>query len=185
MLRRAAVAFVVSALVLLVACGETKVAETAAKTAPPRTPSPGTTPQAAPALTGIDVLTGQPVDLVSLRGKPTVVVFWAHWCPHCQAEMPVVQDLYESFAGKVNFVGVATAIGQQPARPEYADPQAFIGTVGLTMPTILDTDGALLKAWDVSSFPELFLVDSQGQLVGSLRGEQGEERLRQRIEELE
>ena len=46
------------------------------------------------------------VRLASLKGKPTVLNFWASWCIQCIGEMPAFQRVYASLAGKVSFVGM-------------------------------------------------------------------------------
>ncbi len=47
----------------------------------------------APKLSGAALDGTGDIDLASLRGKPTVVVIWSPPCPHCQAEMPMIDDL--------------------------------------------------------------------------------------------
>jgi cytochrome c biogenesis protein CcmG/thiol:disulfide interchange protein DsbE len=44
--------------------------------------------------------------LSTLRGKPTVLNFWASWCIQCIGEMPAFQKVYASLGGKVSFVGM-------------------------------------------------------------------------------
>ncbi|HEV2686729.1 MAG TPA: TlpA disulfide reductase family protein [Actinomycetota bacterium] len=44
--------------------------------------------------------------LSSLRGKPSVLNFWASWCIQCIGEMPSFQRVYASLGGKVSFVGM-------------------------------------------------------------------------------
>src|SRR5512141_2878583 len=43
---------------------------------------------------------GRPVRLSDLRGKPVLINLWASWCPPCQAEMPALQKVYESYAAQ-------------------------------------------------------------------------------------
>jgi thiol-disulfide isomerase/thioredoxin len=50
---------------------------------------------------------GSPIlHLASLRGKPTVLNFWASWCIQCIGEMPAFQRVYASLGGRVAFVGM-------------------------------------------------------------------------------
>ncbi len=44
----------------------------------------------------------------SLKGKVTVIEFWATWCGPCIASMPHLSDLADSYKGKVNFYSVNT-----------------------------------------------------------------------------
>lgn len=41
--------------------------------------------------------TVQPPALADLKGKVVVVFFWAHWCPDCKVEGPILQKLYEKY----------------------------------------------------------------------------------------
>jgi len=61
-------------------------------------------------LDGISVqdLDGKPVSLASIKGKPTVITFWATTCPGCVKEIPHIQELHDKFAGRgVNVIGLA------------------------------------------------------------------------------
>jgi thiol-disulfide isomerase/thioredoxin len=46
------------------------------------------------------------IKLSSLRGRPTVINFWASWCGECIGEMPAFQKVYASLGGKVTFLGM-------------------------------------------------------------------------------
>ncbi len=60
-------------------------------------------------VTGFDLpVLGGPgrVRLADFRGKPTVVNFFASWCPQCDAELPGFRTAVEKYRGRVNFVFV-------------------------------------------------------------------------------
>lgn len=132
------------------------------------TATPG---EAAPQLSGTDMITGQPVSLAAMRDRPTLVVFWAHWCPHCQKEMPVVEQVANQQAGSFNVLTVATAIKAQPAQEQYSSPERFIETTSLTMPTLRDGTNSASNAYGIEGFPSFYMVDTNGNLVGSASGE--------------
>ena len=134
-------------------------------------PGSGTDPavgQQAPVVTGHG-LTGRQVT-APVAGKPTVVLFLAHWCPHCQREVPVVQDYVD--AGRVPrgaaLVGVATAI--DPARPNYP-PSSWLERKGWTSPVLADGNGEAANAYGLPAFPYWVAVDADGRVVERLTGE--------------
>ncbi|MGZ4970290.1 MAG: TlpA disulfide reductase family protein, partial [Methylobacter sp.] len=53
-------------------------------------------------------LTGQKIVLKDLRGKPTIVTFWATDCPSCIEEIPDLIDLYSQYhASGLEMIAVA------------------------------------------------------------------------------
>lgn len=62
-------------------------------------------------LTGLQFETpqGASLDLASLKGKVSVINFWATWCPPCVEEMPELDELYakELKLEGVEMVGIA------------------------------------------------------------------------------
>src|SRR5690554_4215113 len=70
-------------------------------------------------LTGLD---GKDVKLSTYAGKPTLLVFWVSWCPHCQAELPVLQKVYGDLRSKgMNAVGVSVDRDKEDAQEFVKD----------------------------------------------------------------
>ncbi|MGH9212408.1 MAG: TlpA family protein disulfide reductase [Acidimicrobiales bacterium] len=105
-------------------------------------------------------------------GQATVLLFVAHWCPHCQAEAPVVQDWIEHGERPegVDVVGVSTATRSN--RPNYP-PSAWLADEEWTVPTISDASGVAAMAYGATSFPFWVAVAADGTVVerrtGALR----------------
>lgn len=146
----------------VVTVGDTSLAEL-----PDDAPDPAVG-QAAPTLRGED-LDGEKVTAPT-TGKATVVLFLAHWCPHCQAEVPVLQDWID--AGNqpddVDLVGVATAMNE--ARPNYPSSD-WLEREGWTSPVIADADAQAMAAYGLSAFPFWVAVGADGQVVKRVTGE--------------
>lgn len=109
---------------------------------------------------------------VPVEGAPTIVVFLAHWCPACDAEVPVVQEWLAGggLPDGVALRAVATAI--DPVRPSYP-PTTWLGDRDWDVPTLVDTDGSVAAAYGVDGFPYVALVDADGRLVAGAAGPQG------------
>jgi cytochrome c biogenesis protein CcmG/thiol:disulfide interchange protein DsbE len=116
--------------------------------------------------TGLD---GRPLTIPA-AGRPTLVVFLAHWCPHCQDEVPVIQDWIDDggLPEGVDLVAVSTAVDDR--RPNYP-PAAWLDEVGWTSPVLVDGDDAAAEAVGLTAFPFFVGVDADGNVVGRGSGE--------------
>ena len=121
---------------------------------------------------------------IALNGKAKVLMFLAHWCPHCQAEVPVVQAWVNggNLPADVEIVSVSTAI--DPNRPNYP-PDAWLEREGWTAPVITDEAGTVADAYGLSAFPFWVFVNADGTVAGRLTGELTTAQLDQIIASLE
>jgi thiol-disulfide isomerase/thioredoxin len=124
--------------------------------------------QPIPTVSGAD-FAGQPVS-IELDGRPKVLLFLAHWCSHCQAEVPIVQDWMDNGQAPtdVDLVSVATAI--DPTLPNYP-PEAWLADEHWTVPVIVDPTGTVATAYGLSAFPYWVFVGADGAVTGRLTGE--------------
>ena len=59
----------------------------------------------------------------SLRGKVVVAFFWAHWCPDCKQQLPILEQLYESYGERgVAIIGPTQFYGYM-SRGQDATPE--------------------------------------------------------------
>ena len=115
----------------------------------------------------LTTITGQPVDLRSLRGKMVLVNFWATTCPGCIAEMPRLVETYRRYHPR-GFELLAVAMTYDPADQvaAYAQKNA------LPFPVALDGEGAWARSFgDVRLTPTAILIDKQGNIVRTTVGE--------------
>ncbi len=135
--------------------------------------------EAAPDSTFI-LLDGSKATTADLRGKVTLVNFWATTCVSCVKEMPALVATYHKYQAQ-GFETVAVAM-------EY-DPPAWVlnfsQTRQLPFKVALDNTGEIAKAWgDVKLTPTTYLVDRQGRIVKRYVGEPDMAALHRLIEEL-
>jgi len=89
--------------------------------------------------------------------RPAILLFWATWCPYCEALMPHLQNVYDA-AGKDKLDVYAIDI------KEDGDPVKTLRERKLTFTLILDGD-AIADQYAVKGTPGLFLVDTHGKII--------------------
>lgn len=129
--------------------------------------------QAVPVVKGLD-FAGNAVSLdVAAGGKPTIVVFLAHWCPHCNREVPRILEL-DADGGipeGVRLVGVAT--GSRPDQPNWP-PSAWLEKLDWKWERMADSEAAdAFMAYGGTSYPTMVFVNADGTVQNRVSGEVG------------
>ncbi|RCX06879.1 TlpA family protein disulfide reductase [Extensimonas vulgaris] len=139
----------------------------------------GTERAPAPASTFI-LLDGAQQTSAQLRGKVTLVNFWATSCTTCVAEMPQLVATYDKYHAR-GLDTLAVAMSYDP--PSYV--VNFAQTRKLPFKVAIDNTGAAARAWgDVQLTPTTFVVDKRGQIVKRYVGAPDFAELHQLIEKL-
>lgn len=122
----------------------------------------------APEVTGTD-FAGKTVKIAH-DGRAKAVMFIAHWCPHCQAEVPLVEAWVKAggVPSTVDMVSVATSI--DPTRPNYP-PDAWLQREGWTVPVIVDSTNAVASAYGLTAFPYWVFIGADGKVKARTAGE--------------
>lgn len=107
-----------------------------------------------PAL-ALKTLTGETVDLASLRGQTVVVNFWATWCGPCRLEIPS----FSAFAqANPNVPVLGVAVDGTP--PQL---QAAAKKLGIRYPVLI-ADAHTQRAWGVTTLPTTFVIGPNGEV---------------------
>lgn len=126
------------------------------------------------------LLDGSQRTSADLRGKVTLVNFWATSCTTCVAEMPSLVTTYQKYHSQ-GFDTLAIAMSYDP--PQYV--LNFAQSRQLPFKVALDHTGAVAKAWgDVRLTPTTYLVNKRGEIVKSYVGTPDFASLHQLIEKL-
>jgi len=116
---------------------------------------------------------GTPV-VIEPDGKAQMIVFLAHWCPHCNAEAPRLADFLTQNGGVPDGTDlVIVPTGSNADSPNWP-PSAWVKTMGLGSVTTLvdDKDGTAARAFGLSSYPFIVLVGADGTVIERRAGEQ-------------
>lgn len=124
----------------------------------------------APPLNATEWIGAKPPELASLRGKPVLLFFWAHWCPDCKAEVPILANIARRYASSGLTVVAPTRYygyveGGEDAKP--AQEKRYIEQVRDRYYSALASapvplSNAIFEAYGCSSTPTLTLVDKAG-----------------------
>ena len=130
-----------------------------------------------PSECSFEKLGGGTLRLADLAGKPAVINFWASWCTYCIEEMPTLQKVYASLAGRAEFVG-ADLVGVDGETETAA--QQFARSTGVQYPLIYDKDGLLYANFSARLvMPVTIFVRSDGIVAHRLFGPLNERNLRE------
>ena len=122
----------------------------------------------APVLTGKD-FQGDVVTVDAVKDGPYMVVFLAHWCPHCNVEIPLLLD-WKTTGGvpaNLHVVGVATAVA---ASAENYPPADWFSNKGWSWPVMVDQSqgdgvaGVAAQAYGASGWPYFVIVGADGKV---------------------
>lgn len=134
---------------------------------------------AAPETTFV-LLDGSKKTTSDLKGKVTLVNFWATSCTTCVAEMPKMVATYDKYRAR-GYEHVAVAMSYDP--PSYV--VNYAQTRKLPFSVAIDNTGAVAKAWgEVQLTPTTFIVNRKGEIVKRYVGEPNFAELHQLIEKL-
>jgi thiol-disulfide isomerase/thioredoxin len=109
---------------------------------------------------------GEAISLQAVRGRLTVVNFWATWCPPCVEEMPELSALHAELGGRVRMVGIGIdspgKIAEFASKKPVTYPLVVAGMSGTELARQFgNTSGAL---------PFTVLIGRQGRIAQRILG---------------
>ncbi len=130
----------------------------------------------------LPMLDGKVFNLADVKAEVVILDFWATWCGPCRVNMEILEKV-KVWADKEN-KSLAIYTIDIMETPEQA--QQFIKQTGLTLPVLMDADGAIAKAYGIGPIPHTAILH-QGKVVEVHLGVNPatmEESLKRRINEL-
>ncbi|CAN5443691.1 hypothetical protein BH10ACT2_BH10ACT2_21490 [soil metagenome] len=128
-----------------------------------------------PQVSGLD-FQGDAITIDPAAKGPYMIVFLAHWCPHCNAEVPRLLTWKASGAVPVglNVLGVATAVASSAAN---YPPGEWFSNKGWSWPVMVDQSlgegeaGVAAAAYGASGWPYFVIVGADGLVKARVSGE--------------
>ncbi|MFD2170038.1 TlpA family protein disulfide reductase [Tumebacillus lipolyticus] len=124
-------------------------------------------------------LSGNEVQLSTLRGKKVFLNFWASWCPPCKAEMPDLVKMSEKYKGKIEFYGVNLT-----SNDSVENAQKFVEDYQIGYPTLMDHKGNVSTQYRTFSIPTSFTIDENGVVVHRIEGQLSEKAMEEMFSKL-
>lgn len=119
----------------------------------------------------IAMMNGETAHLSDWRGQTVVLVMWASWCPYCDAEFPMYEEMWRELKDDdVVFVGVGLKNDDQ------GEAEAFVEKHDVTFPVGRDTEGGnaiqgeIEATLGVPGTPALFIITPDGRVYGATYG---------------
>ncbi len=104
--------------------------------------------------------------------KPTLIKFWASWCPQCLATLEESESWRTdpAFAG-LNLITLASPnhLNEKPIK-EFIDWYDIVQKDYPKLPVLIDESGELIKSIGVQVYPTWAILDSQGNLLKVVKG---------------
>jgi peroxiredoxin len=114
----------------------------------------------APDFTAV-MLDGSNVTLSALQGKPTLLIFWATWCPPCREELAHLQE------GVIDVYGDAITVLPLSRGEKREVVEEYITKMGYTFPVGLDEEQTIYKQYASNYIPRCFVIGRDGVVVYS------------------
>lgn len=116
--------------------------------------------------------------LSDLRGKIVVLDFWATWCGPCIASLPKLTEISQEYKG-AGVELITINIEQKPA-----EIQAMLSRLEINPTVVLDSDGAIARAYRAQAIPQTVVIDRMGNvsqvIVGA--GDSSEKKVRETLD---
>ena len=96
------------------------------------------------------------INLSQSEGKVVLINFWATWCPPCVAEMPDLQELYDTYGDRVDFYFITN---EQPKTINF-----FLEKKGYDLPVYIQIEQSP-QVLESSSLPTTYLISKSGEIV--------------------
>lgn len=113
---------------------------------------------------------GTALTMSKIKGKVTIIDFWASWCKPCRVENPTYVRLYEKYHNKGLEI-ISFSLDRENQKQRWVDAIAKDKLTWHNVSNLKFWNDPVAKLYNVSSIPAAFIIDEQGVIIAErLRG---------------
>ncbi len=110
---------------------------------------------------------GATVSYEAIRGKVTLINFWATWCGPCKKELPALVELNKEYGARgLKIIGVSADRGANI----IDDVRAFVRDNGIPYQVVVSNDELEEAFGNIRALPTSFIVNAEGKIVETFVG---------------
>ena len=113
---------------------------------------------------------GTPLTMSKIKGKVTIIDFWASWCKPCRVENPTYVRLYEKYHDKGLEI-ISFSLDRENQKQRWVDAIAKDKLTWHNVSNLKFWNDPVAKLYNITSIPAAFIIDEQGVIIAErLRG---------------
>ena len=118
------------------------------------------------------------LDLNKIKGKVTIIDFWASWCKPCRIENPNLVNLYDKYHDNGLEI-ISISLDSETQRLAWIKAIKKDQLNWFNISNLKSWNDPIAQLYGVNSIPATFIIDQDGVLIDKqLRGRQLDERIR-------
>ncbi len=120
---------------------------------------------------------GTALTMSKIKGKVTIIDFWASWCKPCRVENPTYVRLYEKYHNKGLEI-ISFSLDRENQKQRWVDAIAKDKLTWYNVSNLKFWNDPVAKLYNVSSIPAAFIIDEEGVIIAErLRGSALEQKI--------
>ncbi len=114
---------------------------------------------------------GEAITMSAIKGKITIIDFWASWCRPCRVENPTYVRLYEQYHDKGLEI-ISVSLDRQNQKQRWIDAIEKDKLTWYNVSNLKFWNDPVAKLYNITSIPAAFIIDEQGVIIAErLRGQ--------------
>ena len=124
----------------------------------------------APAFVTRELDRDEPFDSASFAGRPAVIIFFLHTCPHCHKALAFLKEQVSRLPEDQRPAVVAISAANRPSEVRAMLRELELGDFE-DLRVLLDPDAEIMESYGVfAGFPDVFMLDADGTIVHRTQG---------------